>query len=395
MNRKMFLPPLGLLLVAGMILPAIVPARAAVLPLKVSADNLDEATTAELTKAIADKFARYPSLTLLPMPEADAIDVMIDAGCEDLNTECLVLIGKQYGATAVVYSTAVGMDEGIGLSIRYVEVESGKQRVQDRAAASGVGPSDLMKLALGEILGPEPSTEPAGVLVNFVSFPPGGEVYVGPEFVGIAPVSTRLSPGSHEIRMVKEGYRTRDGRIEVAADKEAEVKWSLSAIPAQPVVAAPVAAPTPAPIPASTPALTPASTPAEPTPVASAPATAATSTSAPASAPTTATTPATVATTPATVASKPATVASFPSDQPAVIDDVPTIPPEEQSSNEKSSVSKQPFYKTWWFWTIIGVAVVGAGTAAGVLATQGEPAGGSIGFSPDPGFAPLDVTIFR
>ena len=88
-------------------------------------------------------------------------------------------------------------------------------------------------------------------------------------------------------------------------------------------------------------------------------------------------------------------MASIPSDQPAVIDDVPTIPPEEQSSNEKSSVSKQPFYKTWWFWTIIGVAVVGAGTAAGVLATQGEPAGGSIGFSPDPGFAPLDVTIFR
>ena len=73
MNRKMLLPPLGLLLVAGMILPAIAPARAAVLPLKVSADNLDEATTAELTKAIADKFARYPSLTLLPMPEADAI----------------------------------------------------------------------------------------------------------------------------------------------------------------------------------------------------------------------------------------------------------------------------------------------------------------------------------
>ncbi len=394
MNRKMLLPPLGLLLVAGMILPAIAPARAAVLPLKVSADNLDEATTAELTKAIADKFARYPSLTLLPMPEADAIDVMIDAGCEDLNTECLVLIGKQYGATAVLYSTAVGMDEGVGLSIRYVEVESGKQRALDRAAASGVGPSGLMELALGEILGPEPSTEPAGVLVNFVSFPPGGEVYIGTEFVGIAPVSTRLSPGSHDIRMVKEGYRTRDGKIDVAADKEADVKWSLSAIPAQPVIAAPVAAPTPAP----TTAPTTAPTPAEPTPVASAPATsttAATTTSAPASAPTTATTPATVATTPATVASKPATVASIPSDQAAVIDDVPTIPQEEQPVSEKSSVSKQPFYKTWWFWTIIGVAVVGAGTAAGVLATQGEPAGGSIGFSPDPGFAPLDVTIFR
>jgi len=69
------------------------------------------------------------------------------------------------------------------------------------------------------------------------------------------------------------------------------------------------------------------------------------------------------------------------------VDQIPVEPVAE--------VKKAPFYKTWWFWTIIGVAVVGAGTAAGVIATQDGEAAGQVGFSADPGYAPLDVTLFR
>ena len=34
---------------------------------------------------------------------------------------------------------------------------------------------------------------------------------------------------------------------------------------------------------------------------------------------------------------------------------------------------KPPFYESYWFWTVVGLVVVGAGVTAGVLATQGEP----------------------
>ncbi|MCA9523499.1 MAG: PEGA domain-containing protein [Myxococcales bacterium] len=34
--------------------------------------------------------------------------------------------------------------------------------------------------------------------------------------------------------------------------------------------------------------------------------------------------------------------------------------------------TKTPFYKTWWFWTIIGVAVAGGATAGIVLGTRGS-----------------------
>ncbi|MCK5798452.1 MAG: hypothetical protein KAI47_14775 [Deltaproteobacteria bacterium] len=47
---------------------------------------------------------------------------------------------------------------------------------------------------------------------------------------------------------------------------------------------------------------------------------------------------------------------------------VPTTPPPQPQSQSQQST---PVYKKWWFWTIIGVAVAGGATAAGIAATRG------------------------
>ena len=92
-------------------------------------------------------------------------------------------------------------------------------------------------------------------------------------------------------------------------------------------------------------------------------------------------------------ASKPAAAAEPVASVPAAVSlsDGPLVPEEDES---EQVVGKQPFYKTWWFWTIVGVAVVGAGTAAGILASQGDGNSGVVEFSPWGDYAPLDVTLY-
>ena len=62
--------------------------------------------------------------------------------------------------------------------------------------------------------------------------------------------------------------------------------------------------------------------------------------------------------------------------------------------SKQREVSKTPWYGTWWFWTVVGVVVVGAGTTAGLLLAPGHHQTGSIGLSPNPSLAPKDVTLF-
>jgi hypothetical protein len=60
----------------------------------------------------------------------------------------------------------------------------------------------------------------------------------------------------------------------------------------------------------------------------------------------------------------------------------------------RREVESTPFYKTWWFWTVVGVVVVGGGTTAYLLTrSHGGPTGGAL-FTPDPAYAPKDVTLF-
>lgn len=77
--------------------------------------------------------------------------------------------------------------------------------------------------------------------------------------------------------------------------------------------------------------------------------------------------------------------------------EIPVAPVETGPVRERE-ISERPFYKTWWFWTAVGVVVVGGVVTAGVCgagycSSDTGPTGGAV-FTPDPYFAPKDVTLY-
>ncbi len=321
--------------------------EAGVLPLKVSGEDFDAAQIDALSRAVEAKFARYPDVVMMPVPDDDPLDVMLDAGCEDLNKECLVLIGRQRGADSVLYTTVAAVQGQFRVAFRYVEVDTGKLISVDRGASPGDDPAAFLAFSLEEILGTEPGAVPPPP-------PPPPPVVMTTGGGTPAPVAATTEPVP--------APPTEPTPAPTAATTEP------TPAPVVPVTASAVPAPEPAPAPVAP--IAPPTAPApEPAPV--------------------------VAVSEPAPAVHTSVVTPVATPEPSVVAAGQGVQEDMIPVESPPQVKKEPFYKTWWFWTIIGVAVVGAGTAAGVLATQDGPAGGQVGFSPDPGYAPLDVTLYR
>lgn len=57
--------------------------------------------------------------------------------------------------------------------------------------------------------------------------PKGAEVYLDGNYIGIAPVNFKKAPGSHEITLRKNGYKTRSYTIQIDKEKK-DVTWTFS-----------------------------------------------------------------------------------------------------------------------------------------------------------------------
>ena len=150
--------------------------------------------------------------------------------------------------------------------------------------------------------------------VSVMVGPEGSTVKIGGQVVGQTPLKNRiyLMPGAHQLLIEKQDFAPHSERIQLKAGDHRRVESTLKPAPPPPKVVAPV----PAPVPVKPPLVIP------PKPVVLAPAT------------------------------QPAALA---------MDLKPAPAPDRSSST--------PIYKKWWFWTAVGVAVVGAATA-GVVASQ-------------------------
>jgi tetratricopeptide (TPR) repeat protein len=72
----------------------------------------------------------------------------------------------------------------------------------------------------------------AGVqLLTVSSAPPGALVQVGGENVGVTPWSGELAPGVHQVRLVLEGYQTRQSEVAISAEHPADVTLELAQLP--------------------------------------------------------------------------------------------------------------------------------------------------------------------
>ncbi|HOI09193.1 MAG TPA: PEGA domain-containing protein [Myxococcota bacterium] len=272
--------------------------------LRVSGAGLDAQTLQALTDTVLAKLARYPSLSVLPVPEADPMDLMVDAGCIDFDAECLA--GLAAGADLVLYTEVAGKDGSYVVQLRLVDAKTRDLQAPEGSLQDKARLGEFVVTALDRVLGPEPVKEPEDVRVDLTTTPPGGEVYVDGDFVGVAPVTARLKPGTYKLRIAKVGFSEQRQNLVVEPGKSSQVNVALAAV------------------------------------------------------------------------------------------EIPVVPETAPPVPEKGGESevRKPVYKTWWFWTIIGVAVVGAGTTAALLTMDGGGGNGSAGFSPDGYMAPQDVTLY-
>lgn len=279
--------------------------KSKILPLRVSSNKLAPAELQKLTDSILAKLKRYPTIEVLPVPTSDPMDMIIDAGCTDFDDECLAGIGASSGADRVLFTEVADKDGRFQIQIRMVDVKTKQSKSPQGGTETREKLADFMGVALEGVVGPEPVKAPVLTTVEINSNPPGSEVYVDKDFVGLAPVTVRLKAGAHALRIVKIGYK------EVAIDLPVEDGKPLAR--AFNLVAVEVAKPV------------------GPVPV-----------------------------------------------------------------KEREVAAPTPFYKTWWFWTAVGVVVVGGGTTAYLLARNADSTStGTAVFAADPYYAPRDVTLFK
>ncbi|MBM4396170.1 MAG: PEGA domain-containing protein [Deltaproteobacteria bacterium] len=279
------------------------PPRTKVLPLRVSSNRLGTEDLKALTDAVTAKLAKYPTYEVMPVPADDPMDMLVDAGCVELDAECLSTIGAAKGADRVLYTEVSEKDGRFQVLLRFVDVKTKEARSPEGGVETREKLGDFVALALEKVLGPEPVKEPVLAKVDIETQPVGAEVYLNRDFVGLTPVSLRLKDGTYDVRISKVGYRDETFPVQVEEGRPASKTVALA------VVTVPVAP-----------------TPARPEP--------------------------------------------------------------------RREVASTPFYKTWWFWTAVGAAVVGAGTTAYLLTRPGGSGTvGSGSFTADPAQAQLDVLL--
>jgi TolB-like protein len=205
-------------------------AKPKLLPLKVTSNRLQKEELQSLTSQLLEKLQKYPGFDVLPPPEADPMDLMIDSGCTDLDAECLQNIGKSAGADKVLYAEVIEEKGRFKIQIRLVDVKTGESKVPEGETEAKERTADLLALAVERVLGPEPKKAELVFEVSISTEPAGADVYVGNDFVGSAPVKVRLKQGVYNIRLSRVGYEEKAERIEVSRDKPLSFAFTLNPI---------------------------------------------------------------------------------------------------------------------------------------------------------------------
>ncbi len=213
--------------------------RTKVLPLRVTSNRLDPQELDRLTGQVSEKLRKYPTLEVLPVPDTDPMDLMVDAECVDLDAECLSTIGAARGADAVLYSEVSEAEGRFQVQIRFVDVRTKETRSPEGGTEVRDKVPDLLVLALEKVLGPEPLPESVLARVDVQTTPPGADVYVDRDFVGVSPVTLRLKKGRYVIRAARVGYDEKMQAVEVEPGQTVALALTLTPLEV-PVPAGPV-----------------------------------------------------------------------------------------------------------------------------------------------------------
>ena len=214
---------------------------AKLLVLRVASNRLSPQDLTELTGQVTAKLSKYPNYQLLPVPSEDPMDMLVDAGCVELDSGCLATIGKQRGADRVLYTEVTEKAGRYQILLRFVDVKTKETQSPEGEAETQQKAGQAMAGAIEKVLGPEPVKEPALSRVEISSEPLGAEVYLDGEFVGLTPVSLKLKAGSYGVKLVKVGYQGMAFPLVVEEGKPVSrsVALEVVTVPVAPPVAPP------------------------------------------------------------------------------------------------------------------------------------------------------------
>ncbi|HIA01154.1 MAG TPA: PEGA domain-containing protein [Myxococcales bacterium] len=181
-----------------------------VLMYQVQSDSLSDADRAAATKALGAALAKYPALSVLPTPQGDFFELMMEMECTDIDVACLSKLGKKSGAKRVVFVQAEKSGAAISLNLKFVDVARRKMLSDTKQSVSNVSQfgSRIGSLVIAAV-GPVPIAAPVVVkpaLVKITTNIRGANVFVNNKSLGQSPVRLKLKPGRYNIRAVKEGY---------------------------------------------------------------------------------------------------------------------------------------------------------------------------------------------
>ena len=219
--------------------PAAAPAgRQKVLILRAESTAVPDATRIAVTKEIFAQAGRYKQLDSA-LSGADLVEEMFEFECTEAGVECLGKIGAKYGAQFVVFSeiskNAVG---ALQISMRVIDVLQARvaqTTVQafEHADKPGAALARGLIVLLGPVDLPAAEGERPGTL--HVALAGGGValVYVDDHLAGRTTgtgMSATFSPGMHQVRIVRAGFRDWTGRVAIGAGATAELSVQLEQV---------------------------------------------------------------------------------------------------------------------------------------------------------------------
>ena len=265
MATRRLLLAAGLLVLAGALTSSAIaqepPGALVVLP--TNGDNVSADLRKALDSALAAEAAKRTDLKRIPTPDVEFIDLMFDAECVDADAECLANIGKNLGATEVVYAEARPAKKGAMVRIQKIRVadqtevaKSTGKADASTGAAFVTGASVAMMGALPAppvVKAPEPPPEPKAppkakkskISVTFDSSPGGARVYINKKSAGKTPTRKRMKPGTYSVRVVKEGFQEELREVNVTGRMPIHLLVNLRPITASSPAPTVVATPTP------------------------------------------------------------------------------------------------------------------------------------------------------
>ena len=208
-----------------------------VLILRTESSALDDAARMKVTDAVIGRAKRYKNYKIA-ISASDLVEEMFEFECTEAGVECLTRIGSKYKADLVVYSEiSKTADDALEMQMRLVDArqqlvaQSTRQPLATTDEAARVAERGLIVL-LGPVDLPTTTAVEAGFL--HVQLVGGGIalVYVDDKLVGrlsVTGLKVKLAPGSHNVRVVRAGFKEWTGAVAVASGATRDLDVTLAA----------------------------------------------------------------------------------------------------------------------------------------------------------------------